>query len=502
MPSDDVYPLLPTITQPELSQSPTVAPARRGRPFFPSLLFLITLLLTAILAFTTPDPPITVTSTTSSPAVAATRHGLTFKFDPPWEANGSVHVVIFSLMGWKHIHAAKGDSGDTWTVNFDFTPGVWAIGVKAGAAETTHRVRVSGKAPAPLLRFTRSLSSPLAPYTPTELASLHPTGSAAVNLTHASQRLTASFERPLEHLHLFLIDWALETVFHVHPERAEHTDGPVASRIFVVPAGLESGEWWAVLQGRAVVSLLHPTLHNCPSNQLLDTKKHSSFKMNRIFGTNKPKAPKPTIADAISTTDARADSVEVKIKKLDGELMKYKEQMKRMRDGPAKEAVKQKAMRILKQKKLYEGQRDQLVQQSFNMEQGTMAIDNMKNTLVTVDAMQLANKELKGQYKKINLDKIEKIQDEMEDLLEQANELQETMGRSYGLPDGIDEDDLEAELDALGDELMEDEAEPSYLQEPTYVSDMPNASTSEPASNQPLDEYGLPVANAPAKLGA
>ncbi|KAJ3185584.1 hypothetical protein HDU87_000207 [Geranomyces variabilis] len=224
--------------------------------------------------------------------------------------------------------------------------------------------------------------------------------------------------------------------------------------------------------------------------------------MNRIFGTNKPKAPKPTIADAISTTDARADSVEVKIKKLDAELMKYKEQMKRMRDGPAKEAVKQKAMRILKQKKLYEGQRDQLVQQSFNMEQGTMAIDNMKNTLVTVDAMQLANKELKGQYKKINLDKIEKIQDEMEDLLEQANDLQETMGRSYGLPDGIDEDDLEAELDALGDELMEDEAEPSYLQEPTYVSELPNTSTADPVSNQPLDEYGLPVANAPAKLGA
>ncbi|KAJ3018164.1 hypothetical protein HKX48_003076, partial [Thoreauomyces humboldtii] len=201
-------------------------------------------------------------------------------------------------------------------------------------------------------------------------------------------------------------------------------------------------------------------------------------------------------------TDARADSVEVKIKKLDAELMKYREQMKRMRDGPAKESVKQKAMRILKQKKLYEGQRDQLVQQSFNMEQGTMAIDNMKNTMVTVDAMQIANKELKGQYKKINLDKIEKIQDEMEDLLEQANDLQETMGRSYGLPDGLDDDDLEAELDALGDELMEDEAEPSYLQEPTYTPEMPSAATSDPTTTAELDEYGLPVASAPTKMGA
>ncbi|KAI8817083.1 Snf7 family [Fimicolochytrium jonesii] len=224
--------------------------------------------------------------------------------------------------------------------------------------------------------------------------------------------------------------------------------------------------------------------------------------MNRIFGTSKPRAPKPTIADAISSTDARADSVEVKMRKLDAELVKYKEQMKKMREGPAKEAVKQKALRVLKQKKLYEGQRDQLVQQSFNMEQGTMALDNLKNTLTTVDAMQLANKELKGQYKKINIDKIEKIQDEMEDLMEQANELQETMGRAYGLPDGVDEDDLEAELEALGDDLLEDEAEPSYLQEPTYAAELPAAGTSEPATAVQVDEYGLPVAPTPAKMNA
>jgi len=33
---------------------------------------------------------------------------------------------------------------------------------------------------------------------------------------------------------------------------------------------------------------------------------------------------------------------------------------------------------------------------------------------------------------------------DMEDLLEQANEIQETLGRSYAVPDEIDEADLEA----------------------------------------------------------
>lgn len=32
----------------------------------------------------------------------------------------------------------------------------------------------------------------------------------------------------------------------------------------------------------------------------------------------------------------------------------------------------------------------------------------------------------------------------MEDLLEQANEIQETLGRSYAVPDEIDEADLQA----------------------------------------------------------
>jgi hypothetical protein len=32
----------------------------------------------------------------------------------------------------------------------------------------------------------------------------------------------------------------------------------------------------------------------------------------------------------------------------------------------------------------------------------------------------------------------------MEDLIEQANEIQESLGRSYGVPDEIDEDELQA----------------------------------------------------------
>jgi len=83
------------------------------------------------------------------------------------------------------------------------------------------------------------------------------------------------------------------------------------------------------------------------------------------------------------------------------------------------------------------------------MEQATMTTENLRNTMATVDAMNSANKEMKKTYGKIDIDKIERVQDEMEDMIEQANEVQESLGRSYGVPDEIDEDELQAELDAL-----------------------------------------------------
>lgn len=198
------------------------------------------------------------------------------------------------------------------------------------------------------------------------------------------------------------------------------------------------------------------------------------------------------MTDAIANVDARGESVDKKIARLDQELNKYKDQMKKMRDGPAKNSVKAKALRVLKQKRMYEGQRDQLMQQSFNMEQSNYALQTMKDTKTTVEAMKLGLKEMKKEYKKIDIGKIEDLQDDMEDMLEQANEVQDALGRSYGMPD-VDEDELEAELDALGDEIALD-ADSSYLDEaakaPGVPSREPGAEST--AEGIQVDEFGLP----------
>jgi charged multivesicular body protein 5 len=118
------------------------------------------------------------------------------------------------------------------------------------------------------------------------------------------------------------------------------------------------------------------------------------------------------------------------------------------------------------------------------MEQAQSMQDNLKNVMTQVDAMKTTNKELKKQYGKIDIDKIEKLQDEMADLMDVGNEIQESMSRGYDIPDEVSESELDAELEALGLEqelemeaggsvpgFLQDEVVPDFVDEPPQTED-------------------------------
>lgn len=70
------------------------------------------------------------------------------------------------------------------------------------------------------------------------------------------------------------------------------------------------------------------------------------------------------------------------------------------------------------------------------------------------------------------------LQDDLADMLEQADDVQEAMGRNYGMPE-IDDDELAAELEALGDDLALDE-DTSFLDDAIKA---PSAPDKEPGAN-------------------
>jgi charged multivesicular body protein 5 len=125
---------------------------------------------------------------------------------------------------------------------------------------------------------------------------------------------------------------------------------------------------------------------------------------NRLFGKPKEKAPPPSLGDAIARTEGLGDSVDKKIQKLDEQLRDLNKKMKSMPNGPAKNRVKQRAMMILRQKKQYENQGINLQKQIFNMDQQNMAIESVKTTKETVNAMKHGVKALRAEFKTMSLD--------------------------------------------------------------------------------------------------
>jgi hypothetical protein len=167
-------------------------------------------------------------------------------------------------------------------------------------------------------------------------------------------------------------------------------------------------------------------------------------------------------------------------------------------------------MAVLRQKKQYEQQRDQLYTQQYNVDSVSYTMESMKDNVQTVQAMQagaVQMKKLMKDNKELQVDNVYKVMDEMADLNADFEEVTEAMA-SYSVPLDIDESDLMAELDALPDEDLLTEGAgtaggvPAYLQDvgdlglPEAPSGMaaPTPPTGVPAMPTEEDLFGLPAA--------
>ncbi|EFC44777.1 predicted protein [Naegleria gruberi] len=183
--------------------------------------------------------------------------------------------------------------------------------------------------------------------------------------------------------------------------------------------------------------------------------------MRRLFGGSKDKAPTVTLDDTSKRLEDRQEVLGKKIKQLEAELAKLRDQIKKTPNQMMQERLKQKAMQVLKQKKMYEKQQESLMGQQWNVDQTNFTVNTVKDSVDTINAMKYASKTLKKQFKEVNADKVEDLYDDIADQMEDVNDLQEIMSRSYQTPEEVDDNDLMAELDMLeGDMVAEDD---SYL---------------------------------------
>lgn len=103
--------------------------------------------------------------------------------------------------------------------------------------------------------------------------------------------------------------------------------------------------------------------------------------MKRFFGTKQKKKagpPDPTLDDVSGNMDKRADELDKKIQRLERQILEIKKKMKKSK-GAAKNSLKQKALRLLKQKKQYETQRDRMMGQQMNIDNAKYAQQSIKD---------------------------------------------------------------------------------------------------------------------------
>jgi hypothetical protein len=93
---------------------------------------------------------------------------------------------------------------------------------------------------------------------------------------------------------------------------------------------------------------------NAPKTELLQ-QNSSKHQMKRLFGLGGDKAPAKSLDEVSETMDARSAHVDTKVKAIDHELLDLKKQMA-VTKGPGLQRLKQRAMMLLKQRKVLDTQ--------------------------------------------------------------------------------------------------------------------------------------------------
>lgn len=185
------------------------------------------------------------------------------------------------------------------------------------------------------------------------------------------------------------------------------------------------------------------------------------WKMKRFFGSapkpeagggsNAPGGANPSLSDTSKQVETRLDDLEQRIAKCDKEIVECMQN----RMGRNANLAKQKAVQIMKRKKMLEAQRDQLVGTQLNLETVAFTAENIQMTAATVNALTASTAAMEKQLKAIDPDRVADLLEDTQELMMNMEEINDMMSRNYAL-DGIDEAELDAEFDAIEAEIKLD----------------------------------------------
>jgi charged multivesicular body protein 5 len=192
--------------------------------------------------------------------------------------------------------------------------------------------------------------------------------------------------------------------------------------------------------------------------------------MNRIFGSKKDtkpvqpvkqekekepevKVPAPDLVEQSKKLEARVQELNANITNIDNELKEQYPKLKKAK-GSQQHYYKQKVLTLMKKRKMYQQQVDNILNQQFSLDQVAFTKENIQHTIDTTKALKEATVAQKEAMKNLNIDEIEDLRDEMDDMVWESNQINDMLNRDYACD--VDEADLDAELQELDDGMFMD----------------------------------------------
>ncbi|CAL4989881.1 unnamed protein product [Urochloa decumbens] len=178
--------------------------------------------------------------------------------------------------------------------------------------------------------------------------------------------------------------------------------------------------------------------------------------LKKLLPKTKSKKNKEAASSAIPTLDRLHETLEMLEKKECFLQKKCSAEVEKAKDY-TKAKNKNAAIQCLKKKKLYETQIEQLSNFQLRVHDQIIMLESAKATTDTVDALRSGSSAVKAIQQSVNIDDIENAIDEANEQTENMREIQAALATPVGVSADFDEDELEAELEDLEEEELDEE---------------------------------------------
>nr|CAB3488918.1 unnamed protein product [Digitaria exilis] len=178
--------------------------------------------------------------------------------------------------------------------------------------------------------------------------------------------------------------------------------------------------------------------------------------LKKLLPKTKSKKKKEAASSAIPTLDRLHETLEMLEKKERFLQKKCSAEIEKAKDY-TKLKNKNAAIQCLKKKKLYETQIEQISNFQLRVHDQIIMLESAKATTDTVDAMRSGSSAVKAIQQSLNIDDIENAIDEANEQTENMRQIQEALATPVGASADFDEDELEAELEDLEEQELDEE---------------------------------------------